>query len=147
MGAKREIYHLKKQDNGFTLLEVCIAMCVLAVSILGVTSLQMNAVRNVTMGNIYSQANTVANQHIEDLKTLPIEILDGWDGVEQTDVAAEPNGPAIFRRRTQVALPAEMTASIDPVCRLITVTVRWRRSEGGTWRSLTVSSLTRGDGI
>jgi prepilin-type N-terminal cleavage/methylation domain-containing protein len=150
MGIKKNMYRLSKENKGFTLLEVCIAMCVLGIGILGVTSLQVNAVRNVSVGNIYSKANTVANQHIEYLKTIPIEILDDdWNKTDD-NIKSEEGGPAIFTRTTQISLPSEIDAVANPTCRLITVIVSWTGTSAesaGAQHSITVRSLTRGEGI
>lgn len=152
MRSKKRSQHLCKDSQGFTLLEVAIAMAVLAIVLLGITSMQVNAVRNVTVGNLYSQANTVANQHLEFLKNIDLTTLDGWDGNVENNVAAttdtDPECPPIFTRTTNISLPAELASA--KFCRLITVTVSWTRAgatHGSVQRSVTVRSLTRGEGI
>lgn len=155
MGNKKSAQRIHKDNKGFTLLEVCIAMAVLAITLLGITSMQVNAVRNVTVGNLYSQANTVANQHLEFLKNIDLTNLDGWDGNVGNNVSAstdpDPECPPIFTRTTRIQGPADVAELADTkFCRLITVTVSWTRAgatHGSIQRSVTVRSLTRGEGI
>ena len=148
MGNGKRIKELCTNTSGFTLLEATIAMAVLAISLLGITSMQINAVRNVTVGNIYSKANVIANQHIEFLKNIDLTTLEtDWNGVE-SKVAATAGEDAIFTRRTDISLPPELASA--KFCRLITVTVRWTRAgatHGSVTRNVTVRSLTRGEGI
>lgn len=154
MGIKKGAQRLIREDKGFTLLEVCIAMSVLAIGILGVTSLQINAVRNVAVGNLYSRANALANQHVEYLKTIPLDLLEAWDGDDVENRASETESDRgdvqpIFRRQTSINIPAELDAANAEFCRLITVTVSWTgmSTSAGTRRIVTVSGLTRGEGI
>jgi len=153
MGMKKRAADSGRDNCGFTMLEVCIAMAVLAITVLGITSMQLNAVRNVTVGNLYSQANVVANQHIEFLKNIDLtDLVDDWNGRIENNVAATMDTneecPPIFTRETTITLPEELEDTY--FCRLITVKVSWTRAGatyGSVKRSVIVRSLTRGEGI
>ena len=160
MGIQKTAQQLHKDSRGFTLLEVTIAMAVLAIALLGVTSMQVNAVHNVTVGNLYSQANVIANQHLEFLKNIDLDTLDGWEGNVENNVSAtryldsDPDfdGSTIFTRTTRVFDTDDGIDVLEDTkfCRLIEVRVSWRRAgakHGSVQRTVRVSSLSRGEGI
>jgi type IV pilus assembly protein PilV len=64
---------LTKNNDGFTLIEVLIAMVVFSIGILGVMTMQIQAIKGNTDASRRSQASTVALSVIEELKRLPFD--------------------------------------------------------------------------
>lgn len=67
-----------RESNGFTLLEVLIALMILAIGVLAVTTLQLNATKNSAVGDVIAKALTVAETRIELLRSSPpANLVDG----------------------------------------------------------------------
>lgn len=129
-----------KNANGFSLIEMLIAMCVLAIGMLAAASLQYSAVRNNTTGNTATQANMLAKATIEMLKGQNIEstTLAVGNYVDPSPVDASGNPGGIYNRTWQ----------IDPLgasTRRISVTVAWTKF--GSTRQVTMRSNTMGNGV
>jgi len=62
---------LSKRSEGFTLLEVMIALVILAVGLLGLAALQLVAVKSNAFSSEMTYATMLAQQHAESLKNLP----------------------------------------------------------------------------
>ena len=70
---ERERPVVSGNSSGFSLIELLIAMAILAFGMLAAASLQYSAIRNNTNGNIYTQANMLAKAKLEYLKNLNID--------------------------------------------------------------------------
>lgn len=77
-----------KSDDGFTLLEVLIAICILSVALLGIATLQVTAMRTNTSNNTLTVASGLANGVIES-----IVAMDGDDPFFQTELPVNPSDP------------------------------------------------------
>ncbi|MFN7952241.1 MAG: type IV pilus modification protein PilV [bacterium] len=67
-----------RRSNGFTLLEVLIALMILAIGVLAVTTMQLNATKNSAVGDVISKALTVAESRVELLRSSPpANLVDG----------------------------------------------------------------------
>lgn len=113
--------------RGFTLLEVLIAIFILALGLLAVATMQISAVRGNRLGNEVTRATYLAQDKLEELKN-------------STDIASEPDGSdqqGIFNR-IWVITP-NTTYS-----RIVTVRVDW--TVGGASHELVLTTITRGDG-
>ena len=62
---------LVKRSEGFTLLEVMIALVIMAVGLLGLAALQLVAVKSNAFSSEMTYATMLAQQHAEGLKSLP----------------------------------------------------------------------------
>ncbi len=60
---------LLSDKSGFSLIEVMIAICILAFGILAVASLQVSAIRGNSSANRVTAATTLAEQRMEALKS------------------------------------------------------------------------------
>lgn len=69
--ADETLHHAASGARGFTLLETTIAMVVMMVVGLGATSLFLYAMRSNSGGEARSQALAVAQQRLEELRSLP----------------------------------------------------------------------------
>lgn len=130
-----------KNPKGYMLMEALISIAIFAIGFLAVATLVFSATRNNTNGNILTQANMLARQKLEQLKSTPdITMLpadlttfsDGpWDG------NGNPGG--IYTRTWTIQDALKFNTS-----REIRVTVNWTRR--GQNRSIVLSTLTRGNG-
>lgn len=125
------------QQQGFTLLEVVVAMSILIIGILGTSSLLFRVTANNTLGNLTTQANLLAASKMEDLKHTPTltALANGNDVVNDLGVAGGANN---FTRTWTITNPIGNS-------RLITVTVVAQSGMGQ--RTVTLRSLTQGTGI
>ena len=129
-------------SKGFSLIELLIAMAVLAFGMLAAASMQYSAIRNNTKGNIYTQANMLAKTKLEYLKNLDInsdELLanaTSYSDPTLIDDNEQPGG--IYSRQWLIQ-------NLGDQARTITVTVTWTRL--GETRSVQLVSNTRGSGV
>ena len=127
---------LVSNQSGFSLIEILIAMGILALSLLAAASMQFGAIRNNASGNMATQANMLAKSQMEDLKNTA-DLTTLADGVENNiDADGQPGG--IYNRSWTVA-------NMGTTARRITVIVQW--SKRGRSRSIVLSSNTRGNGV
>ncbi len=136
----RRIHKVAQNDRGFSLIELLIAMCVMALGMLAAASMQYSAVRNNTTGNTSTQANMLAKATLEMLKSQSIEstTLAVGDYVDPSPVDADGNPGGIYNRSWR----------IDPLgasTRRISVTVAWTRF--GSTRQVTMRTNTMGSGV
>ena len=135
---KTEISGQNRLDNpqGFSLIELLIAMAILALAMLAAATMQFNSVRNNTNGNIVTQANMLAKAKMEELKNTPIleDLAPGSD--ENVDGEGQPGG--IYDVSWDVG-------NLGTTARRLTVTVEWTRR--GETRVITITSNTRGNGV
>lgn len=67
---------LKTDQNGFSLIEVLIAMLILAIGSLAITAMQASAIRGNSLGRDYTEATVVGMDQMEYLLTLPYTHAD-----------------------------------------------------------------------
>lgn len=101
----------KRNQRGFTLLEVMISIIILSVALLALAGLQIISIRGNSFGGTMTEAVTLARDKIEDLKR------DDWSSV------APGNDIQVFRginyaRNWAVVQTADKTKEV-------TVTVSW----------------------
>jgi len=66
----------KCTDQGFTLLEVLIAMSIFAIGILGVASMQISAINGNASARMHTEAGTWAADRVERLMAVPYNHTD-----------------------------------------------------------------------
>jgi type IV pilus assembly protein PilV len=78
----------KNKDNqeGFTLIEVCIAMAIFAVGILALAGLQVTYIGGNASAQMQTEATALGAQVIEHLKSLPFD-------ASELDTSANPHHP------------------------------------------------------
>jgi prepilin-type N-terminal cleavage/methylation domain-containing protein len=111
--------------EGFSMLEVLIAICILSIAIMGLASLQSRGIRGNDLGNRTSQAIALAQDKLE-------ELINSGSGTSYPLAATagtnDPNNPidetgsagGVFTRSWQIQDATPVNGS-----QTITVTVNW----------------------
>jgi prepilin-type N-terminal cleavage/methylation domain-containing protein len=139
MGIKK-LQNTISKDNGFSLIELLIAISIMALGMLAAASMQYSAIRNNTTGNTSTQASMLAKATMEMLKNQDIDstALAVGDYIDSTRVDANGNPGGIYNRNWR----------IDPLgasSRRISVIVEWTKF--GSTRRVIVRSNTMGNGV
>lgn len=126
------------RQGGFTMVELLIAMSILAIGMLAVVALQFSTARNNTSGNVYTQANMLAMSQLEILKNQDLSLLipGAYNDPAPIDENGQPGG--IYARSWTIT-------DIGTGARALTVVVQWSRR--GNLSQVEVSSNTRGSGV
>ena len=129
--------HIERDyQKGFSLIELLIAMAILAIAMLAAASMQFNSVRNNTSGNIVTQANMLGKAKMEELKSTR-DLGDLFPGSE-SGLNAEGAPGGIYDLSWTVD-------NLGDTARRITVTVQWNR--GSQTREISITTNTRGNGV
>jgi len=104
-----------KKQSGFTLLEVLLAMLILAVALLALAKMSTSVIRGNAFSSKYTQSTTLAEQQLEILENTPF-----------ANLASGNDTSGIFTRTWTVAGAG--------TTRTVTMTVSWPDSNapGGT---------------
>ena len=127
---------LASNQNGFSLIEVLIAMAILAMSMLAAATMQLGSIRNNATGNMVTQATMLAKAQMEVLKNTA-DVTTLADGT-QNNIDADGLPGGIYNRSWTVS-------NLGTTARRIMVTVQW--SKRGRSRTIVLSSNTRGNGV
>jgi hypothetical protein len=128
-----------RDNNGYLILEILLAVAIFSVGFLAVGTLIISATRNNTTGNVITQATMLASERLELLKdtTDITTLVSGPDPNNPIDYQGRPGG--IYTRSWTISpLPADNTA------RRIQVRVSWNRL--GQNRAVVLTTITRGNG-
>jgi prepilin-type N-terminal cleavage/methylation domain-containing protein len=109
---------LLREKKGFTLIEVMIALVLLAVGMLAFAGLEIVAIRNTAFSKDYGKANTYAQQKVEELKGA------AWDSVSTGSDTLETR----FTRTWTV------TETEADIMKTVAVSVTWVDPSSGTKR-------------
>jgi type IV pilus assembly protein PilV len=114
----------KGKEQGWTLIEVLVAVVILCVGLLAVGTMQISAIRGNFMGGNTSIALTLAGQKMEDLLNrnyTDTALSAGTHGPEQVSDSGVVAAGGFYRRTWDVA---DM-ATPWPTMKQITITVAW----------------------
>lgn len=107
------------KHEGFSLIEVLIALVILAVSLLGMAGLMATTTRNNSYGGHLTEATTLAQDKLEQLRATPSGMIK-----LNTAVTDNPVGSTgITYGRSWVAVPN--AAPPGNTLNTITITVSW----------------------
>jgi type II secretory pathway pseudopilin PulG len=87
-----------KRSDGFTLLEVLIALSMLIVGVLALTELSTLAIRAADRSRTTSAASIAADQKLEQLRALPFGFDESGAAVQDAELAPSP--PDALSRNT-----------------------------------------------
>jgi type IV pilus assembly protein PilV len=116
------------RSRGFTMVEVLLAMVILSVSLLALAGLMMTTTKNTSFGNHMTEASTIAQDKIEELRsTLWASIPDG---ANQDQV----------RGSTGISYSRRWDVVTDGNLKTVSVTVNWMDQTNHFVRLLTAIS-------
>ena len=129
-----------KNSNGFSFIELLIAMSILSLGMLAAVSMHFGSARNNTKGNIYTQANMLAKAQLENLKNQDVDLLAAGGPYQDPNnpVNADGQPGGIYTRSWTID-------NLGTGARRVTVTVQWNRK--GQPGSVVISSNTKGSGV
>ena len=104
-------------ERGFTLIEVLIALLVLMVGMAGILSLQLTAMKATGFSRHATEASSLAEDKVEDLRTVPLNSARFVNGTDQVDARGIAD-PAGLYTRTWTITPGTDTT-------IINVSVAW----------------------
>jgi prepilin-type N-terminal cleavage/methylation domain-containing protein len=133
-----DIKSLLSKKNGYTLIEVAIAMVVFAIGALTVTQLLILSFQNNKTGNEITQAVLLAEAKMEELKSVNDVAMLASAVESNINQYGQPGG--IYTRTANIANPLGGDFS-----RQIEVTVQWIAK--GRMRTVRLTSFTHGNGI
>ncbi|MBW2066494.1 MAG: prepilin-type N-terminal cleavage/methylation domain-containing protein [Deltaproteobacteria bacterium] len=88
--------NLERRENGFTLLEVLVAISILAVGLLAVASMQTAAISGNQLGYRYTESGTLAQDRLEWLMAQPYTSAALSVGTDKGDpIGGAPSGYTI----------------------------------------------------
>ncbi len=131
---------LHRRSEGFSLIEVMIAVTILGVGLLAVTGAQIHALRGGTYGKHSAQAGVIANSQMEILKRSHWDDIapTGWTVPQNVDIMVDsPGGLQVSQTYT---VQWRITDVVVGQTRSIDVRVQWDELERPN-RLLTYSSL------
>lgn len=120
-----------KRSKGFSLIEVLIALVILAIALLGLAGLMVTTTKNNSFGNHMTEAATFAQDKLEELRVTP------WDNVAMGADTVVSTGINYSRNWTVSTLPNPSPPPVD-FLKTVSITVSWN---DGINRSVRILSL------
>ena len=130
---KSAVVRKVRSQQGWSLIEVLVAVVILSVGLLAVGTMQISAIRGNFMGSNTTTALTFAGQKMEDLLNRDFDDSDLGAGLHEEDVTI-PGGGSYHRTWT-----ITNTASPMPTMKEIIVVVSWENNR----HRVTLSSMRR----
>lgn len=149
--------NIKKRDRqGFTLLEVLIAMFILTVAILALVSVTVTVIKGNASNKMVTTATTLAKDQLETIKNTTLTSDAGFGSIASTSWAAVSGFPQYERRWTVTPMPTGdntvcaglrspytcCTGSGTGNCpdkKKVTMEVRWQRQ--GSWHTVSLDTI------
>lgn len=120
---------------GFSLVEVLVAVFILAVGVMGAATMQMNALKFNQTASMRSQASFLAYEIIDNMRANPtIAFAGGYDVAMSANAPTGSSINALDLQRWRQALPQRLPGGKGSVAHnnsLFTVTIQWDESRLG----------------
>jgi len=121
-------------SKGFSLVEMLIALVILAISLLALAGLMAATTRNNSFGGHMTEAATFAQDKLEELKAIPWANIVGG-----TDTKSGSTG-ITYARTWNVSTLLNPVPPPNDLLKAVTITVNWN---DGTSRSINIFSAIR----
>jgi prepilin-type N-terminal cleavage/methylation domain-containing protein len=116
---------LPLQSDGFTLLEILVAIVILSISLLALAGLMSTTSRNTSLGGHITEAATFAQDRLEQLRVTP------WASIATGTDATPPGATGIIYTRTWNVVQ-------NGTFRTVTINMNW--NEAGVTHSFNLVS-------
>lgn len=147
---------IRKNQSGFTLIEVMIAITILAIGILGVAKMQISAMQGNSYASGLTEATSFAQNKMEELASLAYDDTDLddddgdepmpdnyiGDGTSGLDDTANPDGSQTGSGATGIIYTIFWNIAVDdpaPNAKHIRVIVQWQQK--GTTRKVILDRI------
>ncbi len=111
---------MRRKEDGFSLIEIMIALSIFAVVALGLAQLQISVIKQRIEAKKYARALNYAESLMEKVRMTP------FNSVNQTGMASDISIPSpddtIYER--------SLTTDSGSTIKLVTVKVKWKNSQG-----------------
>lgn len=125
----------RKGERGFTLIEVLIALLVLMVGMAGILSLQLTSMKATSFSRHATEASSLAEDKVEDLRTVPLTSPRFADGTDRVDSRGVADAEGLYTRTWYVTPGADTT--------IINVSVAWTE-RGNEPYTITMADMRTG---
>jgi prepilin-type N-terminal cleavage/methylation domain-containing protein len=135
-----------RRRAGFTLLEMMLALVILAGGLLAMLSVQVQALKQGRFGRHTSEAMQIARDQMELLMRLPWDAPGAqptaWTAPAPIDVTVQSDGGAVVQQTFNVSWRIS-AAGFEPNARMVDIDVTWTESDvnAGFERRYVLSSV------
>ena len=123
--------NISLKSNGFTLIEVLVALVILAISLLALAGLMTTTTKNNAFGGHLTEAATLAQDRLEELR------VTGWDNIVNGN-DTNPIRGLNYNRAWIVVLGPNSPPPPNDNEKRVTVTVNWNDGMARSISFLTV---------